>query len=137
MREKKKGQNVSWEIRIKQSQQICAMIFHSGFQKHVALWEPTSAVRLSLDTYYIRSYCRNPLKIVAPINIVPGSPQKKGGSLHFNPMQIFSQFLILTGAYNNLKRSSNIPENLVIGIIQKMCSNCLETQLQQSRTLLL
>ena len=37
-------EGIPWEIRIKQSQQIYAMIFHGGFQKHVALpstlWEP-------------------------------------------------------------------------------------------------
>ena len=30
-------EGIPWEIRIKQSQQIYAMIFHGGFQKHVAL----------------------------------------------------------------------------------------------------
>ena len=67
MREKRangKGQNVSWEIRIKQSQQICAMIFHSGFQKHVALCSlygnPTSALVCTLYMFLVG--------IVAPIN---------------------------------------------------------------------
>ena len=45
-RDRKRGQHqqqatkeggIPWEIRIKQSQQIYAMIFHGGFQKHVAL----------------------------------------------------------------------------------------------------
>ena len=41
------GQNVSWEIRLKQSQQIYAMIFHGGFQKHVVALLATSKTTTS------------------------------------------------------------------------------------------
>ena len=80
------------------------MIFHSGFQKHVALWEPTSAVRLYRRRYYIRSYCSGPLEIVAPINIVLGFAEGRkkgvrgdgGGKLHLNPLQFFSDLFVST-----------------------------------------